>query len=721
MRVFTLRSLVLLAAISIIVSAVIRTAQNTNAMNSTTVSTTENPLLAKWEGPFGGVPPFDQVQIPLFKPALEAAMTENLVEIDRIAKNAAAPDFQNTIVPLEEAGQTLDRVSTIYGVWGSTMAGPEYQAVQREMAPRLAAFSDQITQNEALFKRIEAVYNSPAKAKLTPEQQRLVWLYYTNFVRAGARLSPEAKKRLSEINQQLAGLFTKFSQNVLAEETDQFIVLKSEDELAGLPQSLRDAAAAAAETKKQPGTWVIMNTRSSIDPFLTYSDRRDLREKAWRMFVNRGDNGGEHDNNAIITEILQLRAERAKLLGYPTHAHWRLENAMAKTPERAMELMEAVWKPAVARVHEEVADMQALADKEGAKIKIEPWDYRYYMEKVRKAKFDLDQNEVKPYLQLEKLREGIFWVAGELFNFNFAPVTNVPVAHPDIRVWEVTDKTTKKHIGLWYFDPYARAGKRSGAWMNAYRNQERVNGEITTIVSNNANFVKGKPGEPVLISWDDATTMFHEFGHALHGLNSNVTYPSLSGTAVARDYVEFPSQLLEHWLSTPEVLQRFALHYQTGKPIPQALVDKINRSATFNQGFATVEYLSAALVDMKLHLAGDKKIDPDAFERETLAQLGMPKEIVMRHRTPQFLHVFGSDGYSAGYYSYLWSDVITADSFGAFLEGKGPYDKAVAERLRKYIFSVGNTVDPAEGYRSFRGRDPKIDALMKKRGFSAKS
>jgi len=710
MRDLILGSIVLLLAVTMLV--------NTNTSHAVTE---DNPLLANWEGPYGGIPPFDRVQIPLFKPALETAMSENLAEIQRIANDPAPPNFENTIVAMERTGQVLDRVGTLYGVWGATMSSPDYQAVQREMAPRLAAFSDQITQNEPLFKRIEAVYNSPAKAKLTPEQQRLTWLYYTNFVRAGARLSPEAKKRLSEINQQLAGLYTKFSQNVLAEETDQFIVLKSEDELAGLPPSLRDAAAAAAESKKQPGTWVIMNTRSSIDPFLTYSDRRDLREKAWRMFVNRGDNGGEHDNNAIITEILQLRAERAKLLGYPTHAHWRLENSMAKTPEKAMELMEAVWKPAVARVHEEVADMQALADKEGAKLKIEPWDYRYYMEKVRKAKYDLDQNEIKPYLQLEKLREGIFWVAGELFNFNFTPVTNVPVAHPDIRVWEVTDKTTKKHIGLWYFDPYARAGKRSGAWMNAYRTQERVNGEVTTIVSNNANFVKGKPGEPVLISWDDATTMFHEFGHALHGLNSNVTYPSLSGTAVPRDYVEFPSQLLEHWLSTPEVLQRFALHYQTGKPIPQELVDKIKKSATFNQGFATVEYLSAALVDMKLHLAGDKKIDPDAFERETLAQLGMPKEIVMRHRTPQFLHVFSSDGYSAGYYSYLWSDVITADAFGAFVEGKGPYDRAVAERLRKYVFSVGNTVDPAEAYRAFRGRDPKVDALMKKRGFATKS
>ena len=718
MHVLTIRTLVLLFAVATIAALFFKSDNHSSAMN---LNPENNPLLAKWEGPYGGVPPFDRVQIPLFKPALEAAMAEQLAETKKIANDPAPPNFENTIAALERTGSSLDRVGTLYGVWSATMNSPEFQVVQREMAPRLAAFTDQINQNEALFKRIETVYNSPAKAKLTPEQQRLTWLYYTNFVRAGARLDANAKKRLSEINQQLAGLYTRFSQNVLAEENDQFIVLKSEAELAGLPQSLRDAAAAAAETKKQPGMWVIMNTRSSIDPFLTYSDRRDLREKAWRMFVNRGDNGDEHDNNAIITEILQLRAERAKLLGYPTHAHWRLENAMAKTPEKAMELMEAVWKPAVARVHEEVADMQALADKEGAKIKIEPWDYRYYMEKVRKAKYDLDQNEIKPYLQLEKLREGIFWVAGELFNFEFTPVTNVPVAHPDIRVWEVTDKTTKKHIGLWYFDPYARAGKRSGAWMNAYRTQERVNGEITTIVSNNANFLKGKSGEPLLISWDDATTMFHEFGHALHGLNSNVTYPSLSGTAVARDYVEFPSQLMEHWLSTPEVLQRFALHYQTGKPIPQELVDKIKRTSTFNQGFATVEYLSAALVDMKLHLAGSQKIDPDAFERETLAQLGMPKEIVMRHRLPHFLHIFSSDSYSAGYYSYLWSDVLTADAFGAFVEGKGPYDRAVAERLRKYIFSVGNTVDPAEGYRAFRGRDPKIDALMKKRGFSPKS
>ncbi|HEX9629905.1 MAG TPA: M3 family metallopeptidase [Pyrinomonadaceae bacterium] len=675
-----------------------------------------NPLLANWSGPYGGVPPFDRVQIASFKPALETAIAENLGEVEKIAKNSAAPSFENTIAELERSGRTLDRVTTIYGVWAGTMASPEFQVVQREMAPKLAAFNDQITQNEALFKRIEAVYNSPAKKKLTPEQQRLSWLYYTNFVRSGAKLGSEAKARLSQINQELAGLFTHFSQNVLAEENDQYILLTSDAELAGLPQSVRDGAAAAAVTKKQTG-WLIQNTRSSIDPFLTYSNRRDLREKAWRMFVNRGDNGDEHDNNAIITQILALRAERAKLLGYPTHAHWRVENSMAKTPERAMELMQAVWKPAVARVHEEVADMQALADKEGAGIKIEPWDYRYYAEKVRKQKYDLDQNEVKPYLQLEKLREGVFWVAGQLFNFSFAPLTNVPVAHPDIRVWEVTDRTTKKHIGLWYFDPYARAGKRSGAWMNAYRSQEKINGEVTTIVSNNANFVKGKPGEPLLISWDDATTMFHEFGHALHGLNSNVTYPTLSGTAVARDYVEFPSQLMEHWLSTPEVLNRFAVQYQTGKPIPPDLVERIKRSSTFNQGFITVEYLASALVDMKLHLAGDKKIDPDAFEKETLAELGMPHEIVMRHRLPHFLHIFSSDAYSAGYYSYLWADVLTADAYQAFVEGGGPYDQKVAARLRKYIFSVGNTIDPAEGYRAFRGRDARIEALMKKRGF----
>jgi peptidyl-dipeptidase Dcp len=680
-----------------------------------------NPLLAEWTGPYGGVPPFDRVEVAHFRPALEAGMAESLAQAERVANDPAPPTFENTIAAMERGGRTLNRVATAYGVWSSTLNTPDFQVVEREMAPRLAAFSDQITQNERLFRRIEAVYNSPGKAQLTPEQQRLTWVRYNNFVRAGARLDAASKQRLSAINQELAGLFTQFSQNVLADETNQFIVLENESDLAGLPQSLRDGAAAAAAQKGLHGKWVITNTRSSIDPFLTYSDHRDLREKAWRMFVNRGDMGGETDNNAIITRILALRAERARLLGYETHAHWRLENTMARTPERALELMEAVWPPAVARVREEVADMQAISNREGANITIEPWDYRYYAEKVRKDRFDIDENEIKEYLQLENLREGMFWVAGELFNFNFRPAQNVPVYHPDVRVWEVVNKTTGAHVGLWYFDPYARPGKRSGAWMSAYRSQERFDRDITTIVSNNSNFVKGQPGEPVLISWDDASTLFHEFGHALHGLSSDVSYPSLAGTAVVRDYVEFPSQLLEHWLSTPEVLQRFALHYRTGEPIPQALVERIERASTFNEGFATVEYLASALVDMRLHLAGDRPIDPDAFERETLAELGMPREIVMRHRTPQFLHIFSGDSYSAGYYSYLWSDVITADAYGAFVEAGGPYDTEVARRLRENIFSVGNTIDPAEGYRAFRGRDPQVEALMIKRGFASAS
>src|SRR5712691_4484584 len=440
-----------------------------------TEANVQNPLLAPWTGPYGGVPAFDKVQVDQLKPALETSMAEALAEIDRIANDPAPPTFDNTIVALEGTGRTLDRVSNIFGVYSSTMSTPDFQKVEEEMAPRLAAFSDQITQNEKLFQRVAAVYAARDKGSLTPEQKRLVWLDYTNFVRAGARLDPAAKKRVAEINQRLATLYTTFSQNLLADETDYVLFLDREQDLAGLPDSLRSAAAAAAEQRGKKGQWAILNTRSSMEPFLAYSDRRLLREKVWRTYYSRGDHGDAHDNNAIITEILKLRAERAKLLGYQTHAHWRLENTMARTPERAMALMEAVWKPAVARVHEEVADMQAIADKgsggdEGTKIKIEPWDYRYYAEKVRKAKYDLDQNEVKPYLQLEKLREGMFWVAGQLFGFQFTPVTDVPVVVPDMRVYKVSDAAGKQ-VGLWYFDPYARPGKQSGAWMNAYRNQ----------------------------------------------------------------------------------------------------------------------------------------------------------------------------------------------------------------------------------------------------------
>jgi len=681
---------------------------------SVSMAQASNPLLHKWTGPYGGVPAFDKVKVEHFKPALEAAMAQNLAEIDAITANKAAPNFENTIAALEDAGRALNDVQTYYYIWGSNMSTPEFQTVEEEMDPKLSAHFDKVNQNAALFARIEAVYNSPDKAKLTPEQQRVLWIYYTNFVRAGAKLSPQAKARVGAINTELAGLFTKFSQNLLADE-NTWIELSDAD-LAGLPEGLRAAAASNAAARKLPGKFIVVNTRSSVDPFLTESPVRAAREKVWRAFVNRGDNGGATDNNAIIAKILKLRVERAKLLGYQTHAHWRLENAMAKTPENAMALMEAVWTPAIAQVAIDVADMQAIIDKEGGGFKLEPWDYRYYAEKVRKAKYDLDMNEVKPYLQLDKLREGMFWASGQLYGFEFKKLSGIPVYHEDITVYEVT--RAGKHVGLWYFDPYARPGKRSGAWMNAYRTQERFKGEITTIVSNNSNFIKGKPGEPLLISWDDATTLFHEFGHAIHGLNADATYPTVSGTNVARDYVEFPSQLNEHWLPTPQVLNQFALHYQTGQPIPQALVDKIEAAGKFGQGFGTTEYLASALIDMKLHLAGDVDIDPDKFEREELAKLNMPKEIVMRHRTPQFGHVFSGDGYSAGYYSYLWADTLTADVAEAFQEAPGGfYDKPTAKRLRDTIMSKGNSVDPVEQFRAFRGRDVKIGALMRHRGF----
>jgi peptidyl-dipeptidase Dcp len=675
----------------------------------------DNPLLKRWSGPYGGVPPFDKVKIADFKPALEYAMAERMRTIETIAQNPQAPTFENTIVALEGADALYDRVRAVYGVWAGTMSSAEFRPVEAEMAPRMAAHRDQVFQNEALFKRIEAVYNSPQKAKLTPEQQRLVWDRYTDFVRAGAKLSPDQKKKVLEINQRLAALYTKFSNNLLRDEEHYVLYLRKE-QLGGLPQEIVAAAAEAANERKRKGEYAILNTRSSMDPFLTFSTERALREKVWRTFYSRGDNNDEYDNKKLIGEILKLRAERTKLQGYPTFAHRALEKQVAKTPDAAMNLMMKLWPAAIARVKEEVADMQALADKEGAGIRIEPWDYRYYAEKVRKAKYDLDSNEVKQYLQLEKLREGMFWAATRLFGYEFAPVTDVPVYHADVRVWNVSQGG--RHVGLFYFDPYARTGKRSGAWMSAYRPQQKLAGAITPIVSNNSNFVKGAPGQPALISWDDAITLFHEFGHAMHGLSSNVTYPSQAGTSVARDYVELPSQILERWLGTPELLNEFARHHQTGKAMPKELLDKIERAEKFNQGFLTTEFLSSALIDMKLHTLSDPgDIDPAKFEKETLASLKMPAELPMRHRMPQFAHIFSSEGYAAGYYSYLWADAITADAWEAFQEAKGPYDTAVAKRFFDWVLSRGNTIDPAEAYLKFRGRDVDTNALMRDRGF----
>lgn len=675
-------------------------------------------LLASWDGPYGGVPPFDQVRVDDVAPALIAAMDEHLAEVDAIAASPEPPSFDNTLAALERAGQAARRVRAVYGVWAATMNDTVFQVVEREMSPMLAAFSDRIYQNERLFARIAAVYENRDAWALSPEQRRLAWLYYTTFVRAGARLGADAKHRLSAINQRLATLFTTFSQNVLRDETTQRLIIRDEAHLAGLPANLRDAAAAEATAAGEAGAWAIANTRSAMDPFLALADDRGDRERAWRLFVGRGATDPETHNAGVIAEILALRTERARLLGYPTHAHWRLENTMAGTPERALELMRQVWAPATARVGEEVAAMQEFADAARDGITIAPWDYRYYAEKVRRARYDLDQAAVKPYLQLDQLRTAMFWVAGELFGLGFSPAGDVPVYHPDVRAWHVTDRATGRDVGLWYFDPFARAGKRSGAWMSVYREQGRVDRVVTTIVSNNANFVPPAPGEPALISWDDANTLFHEFGHALHGLCSDVTYPSLSGTSVARDFVEFPSQILEDWLSDPAVLDRFARHHETGEVIPRELVDRIARAATFNQGFETTEYLSSALYDMRVHLAAGDVGDPGNFAEALLTELGMPPEVDMRHRPPHFLHVFASDGYSAGYYSYLWADVLTADALEAFREGGGLFDRDVAERLYRHVLSAGNTRDPAEAYRSFRGREAGVEPLMRKRGLA---
>jgi peptidyl-dipeptidase Dcp len=674
-------------------------------------------LLAEWTGPYGGVPAFDRMDLAGLKPALEAGMARNLAEIDAIAENPDQPTFENTIGALEDAGRNLDRVMTYWGIWSSNLSSPEFREIQAEMAPKLAEFNTKIIQNAALFDRIRTVYESAEAKTLRPDQQRLVQLVYDRFARNGATLSGEAKARYAEINQRLAELHTQFANHVLADE-EGYVTYLTEDQLSGLPQSFVRAAAAAATERGHDGEYAVTNTRSSMEPFLTFSDERDLREKVWRTYYNRGDNGDEHDNNAVLVEILQLRNERVHLLGYANYAAWRLEDRMAKTPEGAFALLEAVWPAAIARVAEEVADMQAIADAEGAGITIAPWDYRYYAEKVRQAKYDLDSDEVKQYLQLDNLIAAMHFVAGELFNFEFTPVPDgtVPVYHPDVHVWEVTDRTTGQHVGVWYLDPFARPGKRSGAWANSYRSHESFAGEVTPIGSNNSNFIKAAAGEPVLVSWSDAETLFHEFGHALHYLSSNVAYPTLNSGV--RDYTELQSQLLERWLLTDEVINGYLRHVETGEPMPAELVAKIRNAATFNQGFETTEYLASAIMDMKYHTMDPAGLDPDAFERQALDELGMPEEIVMRHRSPQFGHIFSGEGYSAGYYSYIWADVLTADAAEAFAEAPGGfYDKELARKMVANLFAVRNAVDPADAYRAFRGRDATIDALMRDRGF----
>ncbi len=686
-------------------------------MACTQTMTFTNPMLKPWEGAYQGIPAFDRVKVADVKPAMLKAMDLSLEEMEAIASNSEPPTFENTIEEMERSGAPLDRAFAYYGVFSSNLSSPEFREVQSELAPLFSEFQSKITQNEALFQRVKTIYKNSKDEPLPADQQRVVELTYQSFAMSGANLDAEKKKRYAEINKELSTLYTNFSNNVLHDE-ENYVTYLTEDQLDGLPDAFIKSAARIADSKDRAGEYAVTNTRSSMDPFLTYSTVRELRKQVWTNYYSRGDNNDEYDNKDIIAQILKLRKERVGLLGYDNFAQWRLQNRMAKNPENALALMEAVWPAAIARVADEVEDMQQVATANGDNITIAPWDYRYYAEKVRKAKYDLDSDEVKQYLQMDKLTDAMHYVAGRLFGYVFSPVPEgtVPVFHEDVKVWEVTDKDSGDHIGLWYLDPYAREGKRSGAWATTYRSYSTFDGKKNVLASNNSNFVKPAPGEALLISWDDATTFFHEFGHALHFFASNVKYPTLNGGV--RDYTEFQSQLLERWLATDEVIDRFLVHQKTGEPMPESLVLKIKKAATFNQGFATTEYLASALMDMKLHLADPTQIDVEAFERKTLADLKMPKELPMRHRTPHFGHVFSGEGYATAYYGYMWADVLTADASEAFREAPGGfYDEEMANKLVAYLFAPRNSIDPAEAYRMFRGRDASIDALMRARGF----
>ncbi len=682
-----------------------------STMAQTAVAPSANPLLADWTGPAGGVPPWDKVRPELFPQAFETTLAERTAEYRKIADNPAKPTFANTIVPMQLAGKRYGQVMTLFGVMTGNMNTPAYQKLDREWSPKFSAASDAITFDKPLFARIQSIYDARNSSGLDAQQIRLVTRIYDSYVRQGAKLNDAQKAQLSQYNQQLATQFSTFGEKLLADES-KAISVTDEAQLAGLPDSVKAVARAAAAERKLPG-FAIVNTRSAVDPVLTYATDRALREKVWRAFVNRGDNGDANDTNATIAQIVKLRADRAHLLGFKTHADWRMQDTMAKTPAAAMDLMMRVWPAAKGRVAEEVADMQKIA---GASLTIEPWDYRFYQEKVRKSRYDLDQAQLKPYFELGNIIQGSLYAANRLYGLNFKEITGtVPVFEPNMRVWSVTDKAGKD-VGLFYRDDFARTGKRSGAWANTYRGQRGLAPAQLVLSSNNNNFAKGAPGEPILISLDDAQTLFHEFGHAIHAMLQNVQYPGLAGTP--RDFVEYPSQVNEHWLLTRDVLDKYARHYQTKAAMPQDLLDKIEKSRTFNQGFATAEYLSSAIVDMKIHTVANGVIDPDKFEAATLAEIGMPKQLVMRHRVPQFQHLFSSDSYSAGYYSYLWSETMDADTFAAFEEAGSPWDKPTADKFARLLLSTGNETDRAEAYRAFRGRDPDVNALLKKRGFA---
>jgi len=692
----------------------------TTFKTKTQTASPSNPFFEDWTTP-DQVPPFDRIAPEHFREAYARALAEHEAEIAAIAAATAPPSFDNTIAALELSGRALDRVGSAFYLLVGADSNDTLLEIEREMAPRIARHWNAINTNAALFRRIDTLMREAAALGLDAEQERATERYHTEFRRAGAALDAAAKKRLAEIIERLAALSTAFSQNVLADEQAFMLRLDGEAELAGLPDFMREAMRWDARERGLDG-YVVTLSRSSVEPFLQFADRRDLREKVFRGFVRRGDNGGLTDNKGNIAEIVRLRAERAQLLGYVDFAHYRLDDAMAKTPSAVRGLLDAVWAPARSRALADRDAMQALIAEDGGNFKLEPWDWRYYAERLRQRAYDFDEAAIQPYLNLDHIIEAAFDTAQRLFGLNFTLRADVPTWHPDVRVWEVGGSDGNQ-VGLFFGDYLARAAKRSGAWMTSLRDQEKLAGDIRPLIVNVCNFTKGADGEPTLLSFEDAGTLFHEFGHALHGLLSAVTYPKISGTNVATDFVELPSQLYEHWLSQPDVLRRFARHYQTGAPMPEQLLQRLIAARNFNKGCATVEYIASAVVDLDFHSLrspgeSDLAIDSTAFETEALSRIGMPDEIVMRHRPPHFAHIFSGGYYAAAYYSYMWSEVLDADAFAAFEETGDIFDAATAQRLRDTIYAAGGSRDPADAYKAFRGRLPSADALLRKRGFA---
>jgi peptidyl-dipeptidase Dcp len=677
----------------------------------------DNPFFAAWSTP-DGVPPFDRIKPAHFRPAYESALAEHAAEIAAIAANPEPPSFANTIAAMERSGRALTRVGNVFHVLVGAHSDDELLAIERDIAPQIARHWNAIHSNEALYRRIVALASKIGTPSLDAEEQRVLERYHITFRRAGASLDGPAKQRLAEIIERLATLGTAFSQNVLVDEQAFALSLHEEAELAGLPPFTRESMQSDAQERGLDG-YAVTLSRSSTEAFLQFADRRDLREKVFRAFIMRGDNDGATDNKAIIAEMVRLRAERARLLGFADFAHYRLDDAMAKTPEAVRDLLDTVWKPARAGALADRDALQALVQEGGGNFKLMPWDWRYYAEKLRQRRCDFDESAIKPYLNLERMIEAAFYTAQRLFGLTFHRRTDVPVWHPDVRAWEVQDRDGRS-LGLFFGDYFARPTKQSGAWMTSLRDQEKLAGDIRPLIVNVCNFGKAADGEPTLLSFDDAHTLFHEFGHALHGLLSEVTYPEIAGTNVATDFVELPSQLYEHWLEQPDLLRRFALHYRTDEPMPETLLARLVAARNFNKGFATVEYLACAFVDLDFHsLTEPGDVDSTSFERAALSRLGMPDEIAMRHRPPQFGHIFSGGGYAAGYYSYMWSEVLDADAFEAFEATGDIFDSATAKRLHDCIYAAGGSRDPADAYKAFRGRLPNADALLRKRGFAA--